>query len=226
MHLNPLFASLIAALSAAAVVLTLAGCSQSVPDAERRDDRAGGRAEHPVAPSLRQEKTRAAPGDGQALQAITPNEGGRGHGTGSGPASGYRFRPLDEDRSAAHRLHSRGHPAQAGVDAPYGEPVDTVPGAMGYRFRPPDEARPARRYQPYSRPAHAWNGTPPGAYPHQQDRSGQRPADIPAGAPYRFRPAEEAQPSRRWSGNYRPMSLGPAQVAGPHAAARIAPDPT
>lgn len=215
-----------AALSAAVVVLTLAGCNRSVTDAERQDDRTGGSlAGHPLAPPGRHAETRPTPGERRALDAADAYDAARGHGMAGGPANGYRFRTLDADRSAANRPQPPGYPSQTGLEAPYGERVDTVPGA-GYRFRPPDEARATRRYQPYSPPAHAWNAAPPGAYPEQQDRRGQIPADIPAGAPYRFRPLDEAQQSRRWSGNYWPMSLNPAQVAGPHNAARIAPDPT
>lgn len=235
--------TLVAVVSAAGLLLTLTDDDEPAPEsATLKGDTARSSAEIAAGTRFPQngaEGTRRPPSHG-------PDRTGQFRGYAENPAgeagaapprawTSYRFRPLDGTLPGAQQVPDGGPPKDMppvfyGTEGGPFPQARASPGtgpsyAKDHRFRPLDTSRTTRRYQPYAPSLRAWRAppSPPGYPPRDMERYDV--VEAPEQGAHRFRPLEEGRQPKRWPGNYRRMSVSPAQFAGPHGADPVMPPP-
>jgi hypothetical protein len=147
----------------------------------------------------------------------------------------YRFRPLNgnarRDRlqsAAPPRLDQSPGDLHPGGSSGAGADMFQRAQGMNYRFRPlGEEAGVPKRYEPYVVRPRSDATMPYGTGGHLQASPGMDGmVDAPDASGYRFRPLDEDRQSRRWRGNYRRMSISPAQLASPDGGMQESRNPT
>jgi hypothetical protein len=149
--------------------------------------------------------------------------------------SQYRFRPLDGNArydelpsAAPPRLNQSYGDLRPGGSGGAGADMFQRAQGMNYRFRPlGEEAGVPKRYEPYVLGPRSDATIPYGTGGYLQASPGMDGmVDAPDASGYQFRPLDEERQSRRWRGNYRRMSVSPAQLASPDGGVQESRNPT